>query len=52
MAQHRSLINTLYCRPGQWKIKKTPGELKSFVILLQIMARPLSLGKIRSQKIS
>lgn len=52
MAQHRSLINTLYCRPGQWKIKKTPGELKSLVILLQIMARPLSLGKIRSQKIS
>ena len=41
LAQHRRLIKILYCRPGQWQRKSTPGELKSVWILLQLLFRPL-----------
>ena len=32
--QERRIIETLFCRPGQWKSCQTPGELKSLGILL------------------
>lgn len=41
LAQHRSLVKTLYCCPGQWQNKSSPGELKSVWILLQLLFRPL-----------
>ena len=41
LSQHRSLIEILYCRPGQWQRKSTPGELKSVWILWQLLFRPL-----------
>ena len=41
LAQHRKLIELIYCRPGQWQRKSTPGELKSVWILLQLLLRPL-----------
>ena len=41
--QQRSLINTLYCRPGRWKTKNTPGELRSILIMLQVILRPIKL---------
>ncbi len=41
LSQHRSLIKMLYCRPGQWQRKSTPGELKSVWILWQLLFRPL-----------
>lgn len=41
--QQRSLVNTLYCRPGRWKTKNTPGELRSIIIMLQVLLRPLKL---------
>ncbi|VEP18576.1 Cellulose synthase (UDP-forming) [Hyella patelloides LEGE 07179] len=47
LSQQRSLVYALYCRPGQWKTKKTPGELKSFAILLQILSRPLRWGTLK-----
>ena len=41
--QQRSLVDTLYCRPGRWKTKNTPGELRSIFIMLQLLLRPLKL---------
>ncbi|MDJ0595952.1 MAG: glycosyltransferase [Pleurocapsa sp. MO_226.B13] len=40
LAQQRQLISLLYCRPGQWKSKKTPGELASLWLLIKIISRP------------
>lgn len=41
--QQRSLIDVLYCRPGRWKSKNTPGELRSIIIMLKVLLRPLKL---------
>ena len=41
LAQHRRLIEILYCRPGQWQKKSTPGELNSVWIIFQLLFRPL-----------
>ena len=41
LSQHRSLIKMLYCRPGQWQRKSTPGELESVWILGKLLFRPL-----------
>ena len=46
LTQQRKLVHTLYCRPGQWKTRQTPGELKSLVIILQLFLRPLILNPI------
>ena len=45
LAQHRQLIEMLYCRPGQWQRKHSPGELQSMVILLKVLFRPLHFLK-------
>lgn len=49
LSQQRKLIEALYCPPGRWKSKQTPGELRSLLILGQILARPLlySLMQLR-----
>ncbi len=40
LPQHRRLVKMLFCRPGQWKHKCTPGELQSFILLFKILLKP------------
>lgn len=40
LEQERKLISLLFCRPGQWKRKNTPGELYSLWLLCKILLRP------------
>jgi cellulose synthase (UDP-forming) len=42
----RALIETLYCRPGQWKHQQAPGELQSIYLLVNsILAKTKPLFK-------
>jgi cellulose synthase (UDP-forming) len=43
LQQQRQIIATLYCRPGQWQQRNSPGELQSIKIMLQVLLRPLRL---------
>ncbi len=38
--RERKLVAMLFCRPGQWKRKNTPGELYSLWLLIRILLRP------------
>jgi cellulose synthase (UDP-forming) len=38
--QHRRLVEMLFCRPGQWKRQKAPGEIASLWLLLRILLKP------------
>ncbi len=40
LEQERKLVAMLFCRPGQWKRKNTPGELYSLWLLVRILLRP------------
>ncbi|MBW4652835.1 MAG: glycosyltransferase [Kaiparowitsia implicata GSE-PSE-MK54-09C] len=40
IATHRQLVTLLYCRPGQWTNRYTPGELASLWFLLRAMLKP------------
>ncbi|HEY9689643.1 MAG TPA: glycosyltransferase, partial [Coleofasciculaceae cyanobacterium] len=40
LAQQRSLIEWIYCQPGQWQPRESPGELASFGLLLRCGLRP------------
>jgi cellulose synthase (UDP-forming) len=40
LAQHRTLVKMLFCRPGQWKSHQTPGELKSIQLLMKALLKP------------
>ncbi len=40
LKQHRCLVKMLFCRPGQWKRNKTPGELQSILLLFKILLKP------------
>jgi cellulose synthase (UDP-forming) len=40
LSQQRQLINLLYCRPGQWKSRCSPGEFRSLGLLFKILFRP------------
>jgi cellulose synthase (UDP-forming) len=40
LTQHRHLVEMLFCRPGQWKRNKTPGELSSLLLILRILLKP------------
>jgi cellulose synthase (UDP-forming) len=37
---HRRLVEILFCRPGQWKRRNSPGELRSLLLLLGILLKP------------
>lgn len=39
-AQHRPLVELLFCRPGQWKSRCAPGELRSLWLLFKILLTP------------
>ena len=43
LSQQRCLVKILFCRPGQWKHWKTPGELHSLWLLLRILFKPRAL---------
>ncbi len=43
LPQHRRLIEILFCSPGQWKRRQTPGELRSLWLLFRVLLRPLVL---------
>jgi cellulose synthase (UDP-forming) len=38
--QQRQLVEMLFCRPGQWKSRCAPGELRSLWLLFRILLRP------------
>ncbi len=40
LQQQRCLVEMLYCRPGQWKRRKTPGEWQSLLLLFKILLKP------------
>lgn len=40
LPQHRCLVEMLYCRPGQWKRRQTPGEFQSLLLLFRILLKP------------
>jgi cellulose synthase (UDP-forming) len=40
LAQQRQLIEMLYCRPGQWRSRCAPGELRSLLLLFKTVLRP------------
>ena len=51
LEQERKLITLLFCRPGQWKRRNTPGELQSLFLLFKIILRPKVLFE-RNPKIN
>ena len=51
LQQQRQLVALLYCRPGQWKSKNTPGEIASLWLLIRILLRPKVLFE-RNSKIT
>ena len=40
LEQQRQLVRMLFCRPGQWKRRHTPGEFQSIWILFRVLLRP------------
>jgi len=47
--QDRRLVELLFCRPGQWLSKSSPGEIQSLWILLRIVLRPNFLFRNRQE---
>ena len=40
LEQERQLVTLLFCRPGQWQKRNSPGELKSLWLLMKILLQP------------
>ncbi|MBD1848006.1 glycosyltransferase [Cyanobacteria bacterium FACHB-63] len=40
LRQQRRLIELLFCRPGQWKSRCAPGEVRSLWLLFRILLKP------------
>lgn len=49
--QQRPLIDMLYCRPGQWQNRQTPGEWQSLGLLFLALFRPRILQRQADQEI-
>ena len=49
LEQERKLIALLYCRPGQWVRKNSPGEFYSVWLLFKIILRPKVIFNRRPQ---
>jgi cellulose synthase (UDP-forming) len=43
LAQHRCLVEMLFCRPGQWKHQNNPGEIASLWLLFRSLLKPKAL---------
>lgn len=52
LEHQRRLVETLYCRPGQWKRWKTPGELQSLWLMLRILFRARILTRDTQVKVT
>jgi cellulose synthase (UDP-forming) len=51
LTQERQLIPLLFCRPGQWQHRQSPGELKTLGLLLKTLLRPHRLLRRGSDRI-
>ncbi len=40
LAQHRRLVEMLFCRPGQWKHQNNPSEIASLWLLFRSLIKP------------
>ena len=40
LEEHRCLVELLFCRPGQWKSRCAPSELRSLWLLVRILLKP------------
>ena len=45
LPQYRRLVEMLFCRPGQWQLRQTPGELKSLWLLLKAFLKPFLFSR-------
>ncbi len=50
LMQQRQLIPLLFCRPGQWRHTRSPGEFQSIWLLTKVLLRPQLLIQQRRQK--
>lgn len=51
LAQQRRLVQLLFCRPGQWLSRRSPGELQSLLLLFRILLMPYALfGRQREDR--
>ncbi|MEE3716103.1 glycosyltransferase [Tumidithrix elongata RA019] len=50
LAQHRCLVELLFCRPGQWKRQYAPGELTSLWLLFKNLIKPKALFGSRTER--
>ncbi|WP_448599942.1 glycosyltransferase [Thermoleptolyngbya sp.] len=40
LEQQRRLVEILFCRPGQWKTRQSPGEFRSLWLLFRALLKP------------
>ena len=52
LKQQRRLVEMLFCRPGQWQRRETPGELRSLFLLFKILLKPRVLFDKRRNLLS
>lgn len=53
IADYRRLVEIIFCRPGRWKGRVNPGELKIIALLITRLVHPVRLLKqARRQKIA
>jgi cellulose synthase (UDP-forming) len=50
LAQHRCLVELLFCRPGQWRRQYAPGELVSLWLLFKNLIKPKAVFGNRSER--
>lgn len=50
LSQQRQLIPFLFCRPGQWRHARCPGEFRSVWLLLKVLLRPQLFVRQRRRK--
>ena len=47
LPQYRQLIILLFCEPGRWTARKTPGELQSLWLFFKVLLNPLLPRKLK-----
>ncbi len=47
LTEYRQLVELLFCRPGIWEKKRTPGELQSIWLIIKSLSRPMLPKVIR-----
>jgi cellulose synthase (UDP-forming) len=50
LAQHRCLVELLFCRPGQWKRQYAPSELVSLWLLFKNLIKPKAVFGSRTER--